>query len=103
MSDHFDALAAGIREDAKDRQEERGPWAGVSQTCRVCGRETVQALEDGECPSCQNDAEMQYEFGRQREEAAPRFRNVAARWRAEGRPEDADALELVARKWEAGK
>ncbi len=45
------ALAEGIRLDAKEVEEGRGPWLGVTHTCRSCQRQSL-SLEDGWCPQC---------------------------------------------------
>ena len=34
------------------RNDDRGPWQGVTHTCRSCERPTIEHLEDGYCSSC---------------------------------------------------
>lgn len=47
---HF--IAAGLRLEAHDIAEGRGPWLGVTYTCRSCERPTLSLQTDGWCATC---------------------------------------------------
>ncbi len=51
------ALAAGIRLEAEEVSEGRGPWGGVTRTCVDCERQTIEHLEDGRCWQCNHPGE----------------------------------------------
>jgi len=84
------ALAEGIRDEAQERAEGRGPWSGVTRVCRRCQRQSL-SLEDGECPGCAGDAEAEYEHQRARREAGRRqlYRDTALLLRRAGELERA--------------
>lgn len=78
-TESVNGLASGIRDEAADRAEGRGPWDGVTRVCRTCARPSL-SLEDGECPGCLEGAEEKAERVRRANESARStgYRNAAA-------------------------
>lgn len=54
------AYAEGLKLEAQDINEGRGPWLGYQKECRTCGRLSL-TLEDGECPGCLESDEERIE------------------------------------------
>lgn len=54
MAENWTAYAEGIRREVA---EDRGPWQGLTETCRGCQRATLEHLEDGYCWQCNHPGE----------------------------------------------
>ncbi len=71
MSRGSSGRAEGIRLEADEIQEGRGPWSGVTRTCVDCERQTIEHLEDGRCSQCNHPGE---------DTTTPEQRAASKRW-----------------------
>lgn len=76
-------VAAALRDEAQEIAEGRGPWGGVTHTCRECERPSL-SLEDGRCGLCLGADSYAADEARRREGLRRLHRDTAMLLRREG-------------------